>query len=74
MPLEGIGITGIWATIIIIVGLWELVWKGFALWKSARNKHLTWFICILIFNTAGILPIIYLLIHRESKTKKMKKK
>ena len=29
------------------------------MWKSARNNQLAWFICLAIFNTVGILPIIY---------------
>lgn len=45
---------------IIILLIWEGVWKGIGLWKAGRNNHLAWFVCILIFNTAGILPIIYL--------------
>jgi len=40
--------------------IWDGVWKGIGMWKSGRNNQLAWFICILIFNTAGILPIIYL--------------
>ena len=43
-----------------LVILWELVWKGIALWKAGRNGHLVWFILILILNTPGILPIIYI--------------
>ena len=46
--------------IIIPLILWDGVWKAIALWKSARNSHLAWFICLAIFNTAGILPIIYI--------------
>ncbi|MGM0568848.1 MAG: DUF5652 family protein [Elusimicrobiota bacterium] len=46
--------------VIIILGLWSLIWKGIALWKSGRNNQLKWFIVILILNTVGILPIIYL--------------
>ncbi|MFA6992922.1 MAG: DUF5652 family protein [Candidatus Gracilibacteria bacterium] len=45
---------------IIPLLIWELVWKSIGLWKSARNGQLAWFICLLIFNTAGILPIIYI--------------
>ncbi|TKJ17941.1 hypothetical protein CEE44_02955 [Candidatus Woesearchaeota archaeon B3_Woes] len=58
--------------ILIIFSLWELFWKGFALWYSARDKQKVWFVCILIFNTIGILPIVYLLIHKpwEKKSKK----
>jgi hypothetical protein len=40
--------------------IWEAVWKGIALWKAGRNDHLAWFICLFIFNTLGILPIIYI--------------
>lgn len=46
--------------IIPVLIIWEGVWKSIALWKSARNSHLAWFICIIIFNTIGILPIIYI--------------
>jgi Family of unknown function (DUF5652) len=47
--------------LIIVLALWEAAWKLIALWKSARNNQLPWFICIGIFNTVGILPIIYIL-------------
>ncbi|MEA3355306.1 MAG: DUF5652 family protein [Patescibacteria group bacterium] len=40
---------------------WSLIWKGIALWKTGRNNQLNWFIALLIFNTAGLLPILYLL-------------
>ena len=59
-------LTQIWIIFIIsIVVMWDAVWKLIALWKSARNNHLGWFICIAIFNTAGILPIIYILTHKS---------
>ncbi|HRS54030.1 MAG TPA: DUF5652 family protein [Bacteroidales bacterium] len=51
--------------LLIILSIWDGVWKLIAMWKSARNKQLAWFICIAIFNTIGILPIVYLLIHKE---------
>jgi hypothetical protein len=53
--------------IIIVLAVWDSVWKLIALWKSARNNHLAWFICIAVFNTLGILPIIYILMHRNKK-------
>jgi hypothetical protein len=52
---------------IIIVGIWNAAWKLIAIWKAAKANHMAWFICIAIFNTIGILPIIYILIHREKK-------
>ncbi|HEY9082435.1 MAG TPA: DUF5652 family protein [Vicingaceae bacterium] len=48
-------------TLIVIVAIWDAIWKLIGLWKSARNNDLVWFVCIAIFNTVGILPIIYIL-------------
>jgi hypothetical protein len=48
-----------WLFVVLI--LWDIIWKVIALWKAARNNQLAWFICIAIFNTIGILPIIYIL-------------
>jgi hypothetical protein len=59
--------------IIIIVGIWDSVWKIIAMWKAGRNNHLAWFICIAIFNTIGILPIIYILIHRKNTNAQLEK-
>lgn len=39
----------------------EFILKGIALWKSARNNQMGWFIAIFIINSVGILPAIYLL-------------
>jgi hypothetical protein len=47
--------------LILLLILWDLTWKVIAMWKAARNNQLVWFICIAIFNTIGILPIIYIL-------------
>jgi hypothetical protein len=46
--------------LLIVLIAWDVVWKGIALWKAGRNAHLIWFICLFIFNTLGILPIIYI--------------
>ena len=53
--------------LLIVIALFELVMKLIAMWKAGRNNHLAWFIVIGIINTAGILPIIYLLINRRTK-------
>ncbi|MEI6122722.1 MAG: DUF5652 family protein [Bacteroidota bacterium] len=47
------------------LAIWESVWKIIAMWRSARNNHLVWFICIALINTVGILPIVYILTHRK---------
>jgi hypothetical protein len=51
--------------LITIAAIWDAVWKLIAMWKAVQNKHLAWFICIFIFNTLGILPIIYILINKK---------
>ncbi len=50
--------TIIW--LICLDVIWEIAWKGIALWRAGRNGHKKWFIAILIFNTIGILPIVYI--------------
>lgn len=57
--------------VIIILIIWEAIWKLIAMWKAGRNNHLAWFICIALINTVGILPIVYILMHRKkSETEK----
>lgn len=46
---------------LVLLSVWELVWKGWALWYSAQSKQKGWYIAMLVLNTAGLLPIIYLL-------------
>ncbi|HPK28086.1 MAG TPA: DUF5652 family protein [Candidatus Absconditabacterales bacterium] len=58
---------------IIIAVIWEMIWKAIALWKSGRNNQLARFVCIFIFNTLGILPIIYLIINAVKKNKNKNK-
>jgi hypothetical protein len=50
--------------VIIVLAIWDTVWKLIAMWRAATNKHLAWFICIFLFNTIGILPIIYILVYK----------
>lgn len=54
-------------SLIFVLVLWELVWKGIALWKAARESQKYWFIAILILNTAGILPILYIFLFKKGR-------
>ncbi len=47
--------------LLLLLVIWSLIWKGIALWKSARNTQKAWFVVMLILNTVGILEIIYLI-------------
>ena len=46
--------------ILYMIIAWSVIWKGIALWHSARNRQLAWYIALLIVNTIGILEIFYL--------------
>ena len=61
---------------IAFLAIWSIVWKGLALWKSAKKNHLAWFVVLLLINTAGILEILYIYIFSKSstKSKQIKKK
>jgi hypothetical protein len=54
-----------WVPLLAFLALAELILKGFALWRAARLNQSGWFIAILIINTAGILPLIYLLVTQK---------
>ena len=41
------------------------VLKLIALWRAARKDHIYWFIALFILNSAGVLPLIYLLIYHS---------
>lgn len=51
--------------IIILIVLWDAIWKLIALWKAARNNHHIWFILIGIINSVGILPLVYILLYNR---------
>jgi hypothetical protein len=57
-----------WLLYLIIT--WSLAWKALALWHSARNNQLVWYIALLVVNTVGLLEIIYLLFFRKKKSGK----
>jgi len=56
-------------TIIFALAIWELIWKGIALWKASKNNSMPWFIAILVINTVGILPIVYIFFFANKKEK-----
>jgi hypothetical protein len=57
---------------IIVLAIWEIVWKGVALYKSARNRQHYWYVALLIINTVGILPILYILFFQKNKNTRAK--
>lgn len=61
------GLSAAFAGGVVALILWSIIWKGAALWLSARNHQKVWFVLLLVLNTAGILEIIYILFFRKNK-------
>lgn len=51
-----------WFYLLIIA---DLVLRGITLYRSARNDQKGWFIALLIVNSMGILPLVYLFLNKE---------
>ncbi len=56
-----------WIAAVVIV--WATIWKIIALWKAAKNNHLTIFIVLSILSSWGVAEIIYL-VYLKMKSKK----
>jgi hypothetical protein len=47
-----------WA--LALLALWQIPWKGWALWRASHLDDKVWFIILLVVQTLGILDIIYI--------------
>ena len=45
---------------IIILALWTIPWKIYAVWTAAKHNQKKWFVALLILNTVSILEIFYI--------------
>jgi hypothetical protein len=46
--------------ITLILALWTIPWKIYAVWLAVKANHKKWFVALLILNTIGILEIFYI--------------
>lgn len=46
--------------VMILLVAWTLFWKSLGLWHAARKGRGGWFVLLFLFNTAGILDIIFI--------------
>lgn len=47
----------------------DLILRGLALYQSARKEQRVWFAILLILNTAGLLPLVYLVLQKITSSK-----
>jgi len=45
---------------VLILALWTLPWKIYAIWIAVKNNQKKWFVALLLLNTVGILEIYYI--------------
>jgi hypothetical protein len=55
--------------IFVVLALWTLPWKGWALWKAAKREDKTWFVVLFLVNTFAVLDILYIYIWSKRKPK-----
>lgn len=59
----GMGLfSGVLGFFLVPLMIWSLAWKGWALWKAAKNDSPVWFVVLLLVNTLGILDILYIFV------------
>ncbi len=59
-PSISFATAGLFWFFIILLVIWSFIWKGIALWHSAKRGEKWWFVGLIIIQTAGILEILYL--------------
>jgi len=50
---------------ILLALIWSLIWKSWALWVAGTRKEKKWFIFFCLFNTFGLIEIIYIYLRNK---------
>lgn len=61
------------AGVLIGLALFDFAVKGWAMWRAARMNKRAWFVALLLINSLGILPILFLLMTNAEYRKAMAK-
>lgn len=60
-------VPGGWSFIGLLATI-DIVLRGFALWKSGQKSQKWWFVALLLVNSLGILPLVYLILDKNGQT------
>lgn len=60
---------GGWWTMLVLLVLADVILRGMGMWRAARKGQQWWFVAMLVINSVGILPVVYMLFF-EKKGKK----
>lgn len=50
----------------------DVILKAFSLWFAARKGQKYWFVALILVNSLGILPAVYLFLYRKTLRTKSK--
>mgnify|MGYP007023481688 CR=1 FL=1 len=64
---------GGFSLLFVVLTLWSIFWKAWALWIAARRGEKVWFGVMLVVNTVGILEILYIYVFSKDKTPEIMK-
>lgn len=45
--------------ILVILAVWSLPWKIYAVWLSCKHDNRKWFLALILLNTISILEMFY---------------
>lgn len=55
--------------LIIPLVILDVALKGWGMWRAARMNKTVWFVALLLVNSMGILPAIFLLLTKDEYAK-----
>jgi hypothetical protein len=61
----------IWLFLIPLI-LWDLFWRGLGLWHASQKEQKFWFVALLLVNSLGLLPLLYLSFFQKSSSNRSK--
>jgi hypothetical protein len=54
--------------LLAVITIWDLAWRCVAVWKSTKENKPVWSIVFVLFQTIGILPILYIFVFSKMKS------
>lgn len=58
--------------LLLLIVLWTIPWKIYALWTAVKYDHKKWFVALVILNTFSILEIFYIFYIAKKKSAEVK--
>lgn len=62
------------SAIIVVIAIWDLAWRCAAVIKSTKLSQPIWSVAFVLFQTIGILPILYIFVFSKWKNKIKRKR